>query len=108
METKRFAYIWQYKVDDVHKTDFLAAYDSSGTWAQLFLRDKTYIETILLVDDSNPERYVTIDYWTSKAARDDFRSRYQSEFNELDRRCEQLTLKEDFIGDFVVVGSSDA
>jgi hypothetical protein len=108
MESNKFAYIWQYTVDDMHKGAFLAAYDSTGLWTQLFLRDESYLETILLVDDTNPNRYVTIDYWTSKAARNDFRSKYRSEFEELDRQCEEFTSTEDFIGDFDIVGSSDA
>ena len=107
METQKFAYIWQYRISDDYRADFLAAYKSSGNWAQLFQKDETYIETILLVDDSDPDRYVTIDYWTSKTARDDFRNRYRSEYDELDRRCEEFTMAESFVGDFAVVGRND-
>ncbi len=107
MESEKFAYIWQYTVDIQHTTKFLAAYDSAGTWAQFFLRDENYLGTELLVDDSDANRYLTIDYWTSKAARDNFRKRFRSEFNELDRKCEEFTSAESFIGDFVVASSPD-
>ena len=108
MESEKFAYIWQFTVDDQHKVEFLAAYDATGTWAQLFLKDDTDLGTELLVDESDPSRYVTIDYWTSKAARDDFRKRFRTEFEELDRKCEEFTSVETLIGDFVIVSSPGA
>jgi hypothetical protein len=107
MKTQKFAYIWQYQIKDDHRADFLAAYESSGKWAQLFQKDEAYIETILLVDDSDPDRFITIDFWTSKTGRDDFRNRYRSEYVELDGRCEEFTVAEGFIGDFVVASRHD-
>jgi len=107
MSRKKFAYVWEYSVDDAHKAEFLAAYDSKGIWAQLFQRDSDYLETVLLVDDVDPDRFMTIDYWTSKSARDDFRSRFRAEFDELDASCEAFTNSEVFVGDFVVVNGSD-
>lgn len=108
MQSKKFAYIWEYSVDDQRKADFLAAYNSTGTWAQLFRRDETYLGTELLVDDAAPRRFVTIDYWTSKSARDDFRERNRAEFDELDTRCEEFTSSETFIGDFIIAVGADA
>ena len=108
MDSEKFAYIWQFTVDDQYKAEFLAAYDTTGTWAQLFLKDEAYLGTELLVDDSDSSRYVTIDYWTSKAARDDFRKRFHTEFEELDRKCEEFTTVETLIGDFDIVSSPDA
>ena len=105
---RKFAYVWEYRVDDSHKSDFLDEYDSTGTWAQLFQKDSNYLETVLLVDDTNPDRFMTIDYWTSKRARDDFRARFRTEFDALDDKCEAFTRTEVFLGDFVVVSSSDA
>jgi hypothetical protein len=82
---------------------FLAAYKPSGEWAQLFSLDPSYIETILLQDDEDEDRYVTIDYWKSKADRDSFRQRYSVEFDSLDNRCEAFTREEQFLGDLIEI-----
>lgn len=99
MASERFAYIWQYTIKQAHKQAFLAAYEPKGDWARLFSRDPAYIETVLLGDDQDENRYVTIDFWRSKADRDAFRARYSVEFDELDSRCEEFTEEEQFLGD---------
>ena len=104
MTPGRFAYIWQYTIDPAHKQAFLAAYEPQGEWARLFSRDAAYIETVLLRDDKREDRYMTIDYWTSRSDRDAFRERYAIEFEELDGRCEAFTKEEQFIGDFQEIG----
>ena len=106
MASERFAYVWRYTIDPTHRTAFLAAYNSGGEWAQLFSRDPSYIETVLLQDDGDENRYVTIDFWKSKADRDLFRKRYSVEFENLDSTCESFTRDEQFIGDFLEIGES--
>ena len=105
METDRFAYIWQFTIERAHRQAFLAAYGSNGEWARLFSRDPAYIKTVLLRDDKDENRYVTIDYWSSRAERDNFRKRYSVEFDALDSRCEAFTKEEQFIGDFHEIGA---
>ena len=100
MASEHFAYIWRYTIKPAHKRAFLEAYEPKGEWAQLFSRDSAYIETVLLRDDDDKNRYVTIDFWRSKADRDAFRARYAVEFNDLDRKCEELTEEEQLLGDF--------
>jgi heme-degrading monooxygenase HmoA len=108
MASKRFAYIWRYKIEPSRRPAFLAAYNPNGEWAQLFSRDPSYIETVLLQDDEDRDRYVTIDYWKSKADRDSFRERNSIEFESLDSRCEAFTKEEQFFGDFLEVGESSS
>jgi heme-degrading monooxygenase HmoA len=103
MASERFAYIWRYTIEPTRRPAFLAAYNPKGEWAQLFSRDPSYIETVLLQDDEDKERYVTIDYWKSKADRDFFRERNSVEFDSLDSRCEAFTKEEQFFGDFLEV-----
>ena len=97
-----FAYIWKYSIKPEEEEGFLAAYHSKGHWATLFSRDRNYIKTELLRDSSDEYVYLTIDYWTSKAARDTFREEYSDEFDALDRQCEAYTVSEVLIGDFVI------
>lgn len=85
------------------KEDFLKAYCHNGEWAQLFLSDPYYIRTDLLESADDVDVYITIDYWTSRDARDAFREKYRAAFDALDKKCEAYTKRETLIGDFVVV-----
>ncbi len=107
MTSTKFAYIWQYVVAS-HRREFLDAYGAGGEWVKLFSRDPNYIATVLLRDANDENRYITIDYWTSRRARDAFQEKYKDEFLGLDKRCAEFTSKEEFLGDFDLVGSFEA
>jgi hypothetical protein len=108
MASERFAYIWRYTIDPARRSDFLAAYNPRGDWAQLFSRDPSYIETMLVQDVEDEYRYVTIDFWKSKVDRDSFRERYSVEFAGLDSRCEAFTKDEQFLGDYLEIVEASA
>ncbi len=108
MKAELFAYVWQYTIDPHREVDFLAAYRPDGDWAKLFMRDPEYIETKLFHDYDHSDRYMTVDYWTSKSARDSFREKFAVDFKEIDERCENYTLDEVLIGDYVIVGKGAA
>ena len=105
--TSRFAYVWQYLVDPARRKDFLAAYGPDGAWVRLFARDSNYFGTVLLSDADNEERFVTIDYWSSRDARDAFRTVHAADFSSLDRQCEAYTVTEEFLGDFMIVDPTE-
>ena len=104
MQTERFAYVWQYTIRGDRLPEFLAAYRPDGEWTKLFSRDPNYIGTELFRDSDRPDRYMTVDYWTSRSARDAFREAY----SRLDEKCELYTLSESFVGDFVIIGRTVA
>lgn len=106
MASERFAYIWQYTIKPTSRPAFLDAYQPKGEWSQLFSRDPSYIKTVLLRDDEDENRYVTIDYWKSKDDRDSFREQYLAEFESLDEKCEAFTDAEQFLGDFLEIGET--
>ena len=108
MESERFAYVWRYTIDPARRSAFLAAYKPGGEWAQLFSHDPAYLETILFQDVESEDRYVTIDFWKSKADRDSFRERYPVEFDGLDSRCGAFTKSEQFLGDYLEVAEASA
>jgi hypothetical protein len=95
-------YIWKYSIKPELEQEFLSAYASDGEWVNLFSIDPNYIKTELLHDTEHSGVYVTIDHWTSKAARDSFRDKNADAFKELDKRCEAYTDSEVLIGDFVI------
>ena len=104
MASERFAYIWRYTINPAQRSDFLAAYNPKGEWAQLFSREPSYIQTVLLEDAEDETQYVTIDFWKSKADRDSFRKRFSVEFDSLDSKCEAFTKEEQFMGDYLEIG----
>jgi len=108
MASSQFAYIWQYQIRPDCRSDFLKAYSPSGDWAELFSRDPSYLGTKLLQDAEDENGYATIDYWRSRSDRDSFRERFSAEYNELDRRCEEFTVNEHFVGDYVEIDDTAA
>jgi heme-degrading monooxygenase HmoA len=99
-DARTAAYVWEFYVSSQNRAQFEKEYGPDGSWARLFQGASGHLETRLLRDSSNPLRYVTIDRWESAAAHESFRSRYSSQYNDLDRRCEEFTTRENFLGQF--------
>ncbi|MEJ2204176.1 MAG: GNAT family N-acetyltransferase [Gemmatimonadota bacterium] len=95
-----YALIWTYEIRTALTGRFQKHYGPTGSWAQLFQRAPGFLGTQLLQDESQENRYVTIDRWTSKAAYDSFRDRFNQAYEALDERCTSLTLQESFNGAF--------
>jgi len=95
-----FVYVWEFRVREERLPEFLAAYGPQGEWERLFRRDSAWLGTELLCDADDATRYLTVDRWRSRADRDAFRREFAADFEELDRRCEELTALEVPIGEF--------
>jgi quinol monooxygenase YgiN len=95
-----YTYIWDYEVAEPHVGDFERTYGSDGDWVQLFRLARGYIRTELHRDCRRPDRFLTIDYWESRAAWETFRADFAEQFEELDARCGGLTVRETEIGRF--------
>ena len=99
----KFVYIWEYAVADDNIERFIKAYGEKGDWVKLFSQDDAYIGTRLHRDLNNSNRFVTTDYWISKTANDLFLQKFVQEYKDIDRRLEELTESETFIGDFEII-----
>lgn len=99
-----FVYLWEYVVTSRHQEDFEREYGPNGSWAALFSRSPGYQGTTLLRDNTNPERFLTIDRWDSERAHYDFVESRRAEFEAIDTRCEELTESESLIGRFHSTG----
>ena len=97
--------IWEFQVRPEMAKRFEKIYGAHGEWARLFLRDEAYIGTELIHHFNASRSYVTLDFWTSEKAYDDFRNRHLAEYEALDKKCETLTENEREIGKFVRVSS---
>ena len=97
-----FIYIQEYSIKLKYINEFKKFYNPSGRWSQLFRLSPAYIKTELLIDHSKDYRFVTIDYWTSKKYFDEFMSKYNDKFKEIDNKCIEFTSEEKKIGEFLI------
>ena len=95
-----YTYIWEYYVRDGFVSEFEKIYGPDGAWAQLFRDDKGYLRTELHQDIDNENRYLTVDYWVSKSACDEFQKKFATEYEALDKIGTSLTEKENSLGSF--------
>ena len=102
MQTE-FVYIWKYIVKEENIDDFISAYGSEGKWLKFFRKSNDYIQTKLINDINEPFVYITIDYWSNKEGRDQFIKSHQSEYNDIDKSCEGIIIKEELIGEYYLV-----
>lgn len=90
-----FVIAWRFTTND--RATFERHYAPDGTWAQLFRRAAGYVRTDLLTDGT---AYITLDWWTSRAAYATFRHDYAADYARIDRECESLTTSEESLGQF--------
>lgn len=86
--------IWQFEVRPGSEVEFERHDSAEGTWATLFRRSPAFVETRLLRDTANALRYVTIDVWLSREGYAAFRESERETYDEIDRTCEFLTIRE--------------
>ncbi len=98
-----YTYVWEFIVRPDHTRAFEDAYGESGEWVLLFRRAPGYIRSQLYRDRGTAGRYLTIDYWESESAWNDFLSRFAAEFAALDAKCAAWTIRETKLGEFTRV-----
>ena len=102
MDTPEFQTIWEYRVPEGRRGDFVRQYGPEGSWAHLFAQAEGYLGTELLQDAADPGRFLTIDRWLSQADFEAFKTRFASDYDTLDALCEALTESDNHIGQFYV------
>jgi len=99
----KYLVIWEFHVRRGMEAAFEKSYGPEGNWAQLFRGSDGFVATELNRDVKEAGRYLTLDFWTSKEAYDDFRARHAARYKEIDAECEAMTEKEVEIGKFARV-----
>ncbi len=97
--------LWEFRVRPEMLSEFLSAYAPGGDWDLLFRRAEGYLSTELLRDELDGTRFLTIDRWDSREARDRFRLQFGEPYEALDRNCEDYTVEETPVGDFSLPGT---
>jgi heme-degrading monooxygenase HmoA len=95
--------MWEFQVRAGMEKRFEKVYGSNGEWAQLFVQDESYFGTDLIHSLNGERTYVTLDFWKSQQAYDEFRKRQLAKYEALDQQCAELTDAEREIGKFVRV-----
>ncbi|MGH9832440.1 MAG: antibiotic biosynthesis monooxygenase family protein [Blastocatellia bacterium] len=101
-----FIILWQYRVRSELASDFERLYGPDGVWAQLFRLGEGYLGTELLRDRNDASRYLTVDRWVSRESYEAFRTARSDEYLAIDRETERLTLDEQLIGSFELLGAT--
>lgn len=97
------AYVWAYTVRPESREAFAAAYGPNGEWAEFFQRcSPGYVRTDLLFDEADENRFVTIDYFVDGSARRRLVETHAGEYNAIDKRWQDATIEEVFVGAFRV------
>jgi heme-degrading monooxygenase HmoA len=95
-----FVTLWEFEVKPGSEELFERTYGPDGQWAELFRRDARYLGTRLLRDVGGSRVYATADSWESQAAYEEFRKKFTPEYEELDRKCAGLTVRQQHLGEY--------
>jgi len=105
MQSEGLSIVWRFAVKAGKEEEFERIYGPNGNWAQLFRKAAGYGGTELHKSREIPRTYVVIDRWESSEAFKHFKERFKDEYRALDVRCEELTEKEEHVGDFSPTGA---
>ena len=92
--------IWRFRAKPDRVEEFRRVYGSDGDWAKLFRRSPHFLGTQLLQDTTEERVFVVLDRWADGDSFARFRQEFSNEYEELDRRCLELTEEEIRIGAF--------
>ena len=98
-----FVALWEYEVKPGGEERFENGYGPDGDWVRLFRNDSHYHETRLVTDSFRRGVYLTMDFWESRAAYEEFMAGHRKECEEIDAICEDMTIQERRIGWFEMV-----
>jgi heme-degrading monooxygenase HmoA len=101
-----FVALWEYEVKPGDEERFENAYGPDGDWVRLFRNDSHYYETRLMRDTFRRGVYLTMDFWASREAYEEFVAGHREEYAAIDASGGELTVKERRIGWFEMVEGS--
>ncbi|SMD32567.1 hypothetical protein SAMN04488029_0915 [Reichenbachiella faecimaris] len=93
--------IWRYRVESERIKDFLKVYDSKGDWVQLFSKSPDYVKTELFCETETNQMFITIDYWTSKEAYQEFYKKHKKEVDLIDALGDNMTSLEERVAELM-------
>jgi len=95
-----FLALWEFEVKSGCEERFRSAYGPQGPWVRLFRTDSNFVETRLLQDVAQPGKFITLDFWHTRAAYESFKGLNHQAYAAIDKTCEELTTRESPLGEF--------
>jgi heme-degrading monooxygenase HmoA len=95
-----FVALWEFEVKPGSEEKFEKVYGAEGAWAKLFLRDSQYRGTRMVKDVERERVYLTLDFWETREAYEEFKNENAAEYERIDRECEALTVREIKLDEF--------
>ena len=102
-----YSIVWKYKVNEENQTEFESEYGYLGTWSKLFMSSDNYKGSFLHKSPDMNLTYLLIDTWTDEQSYEDFKSVNGSIYESLSSGFEKLYEKEEKIGAFNTVNSTN-
>lgn len=96
----QYLVIWEFHARRGMEAAFENAYGPQGAWSRLFGSGEGYLRTELVRDLETTGRYLTMDFWSSKQAYEQFRLANADQYRAIDEECEELTASESKLGEF--------
>jgi hypothetical protein len=90
--------VWRFRTTPEQLQEFLRYYKSDGMWAKLFRKSAEYHGTAMLHDIADSLAFLTVDRWSSNDAVARFRAEFETEYDQMDRHCQNLTQEEYLVG----------
>jgi heme-degrading monooxygenase HmoA len=98
-----FLILWEFEVKPGGEERFEKVYGPEGDWARLFRTDSRYKETRLVRDSFRVACYLTLDFWDSRQAYEEFLGRRRAEYAAIEALGEKLTVSERRMGAYELV-----
>lgn len=92
----------EFVVAEGREEDFKKIFGPEGIWFDLLRRSAEYVGTDCRLEAEAERRYRVLDYWLSHESFEDFRQRYQLEYEKFSRLIanEGLVERETLLGSF--------
>jgi hypothetical protein len=92
----------EFVVAEGREEDFRKIFGPEGIWFDLLRRSAEYVGTDCRLEAEAERRYRVLDYWLSHESFEDFRQRYQLEYEKFSRliASEGLVERETLLGSF--------
>ena len=92
----------EFVVAEGREEDFKKVFGSEGIWSELLRRSAEYLKTDCRLEAAAERRYRVLDYWLSHESFEDFRQKYQLEYEKFSRliASEGLVERETLLGSF--------
>lgn len=101
-----YVLLWEYRARPEAVERFIDLYGPDGPWTHLFRRAPGYIGTTLLRHATDGAVFLTMDAWASEQHYRAFAAEHATEYDALDRACEEFTVEERKIGSWRTEGAA--